>query len=38
MSHITRALKNLVEYFKSILQRRKRKKKEDEDPFIYPHY
>jgi hypothetical protein len=39
MGKLTRLLANLRDYFRSVLLRRKRKKKaEDEDPFIYPHY
>lgn len=35
--HIATACKNLAGYFKAVILRRKRKKKEkQEDPYIYP--
>jgi hypothetical protein len=37
MKHLINAYKNLVSYFKTLVLRRKRRKKEkDEDPYIYP--
>ena len=37
MSKLNQALRNLREYLRSLLARRKRKKREkDDDPFIYP--
>ena len=37
MKNLIKAFKNLGSYFKSVVLRRKRRKKEkDEDPYIYP--
>ena len=38
MNKLAKAWKNLLDYFRSLVSRRKRKKKDDEDPFIYPHF
>jgi hypothetical protein len=37
MSAVTKAFRNLIEYFRTASERRKRRKKEkEENPFIYP--